>query len=215
MFRQRKFLIYLSVFLSAFLSLPACGSGGLEVAASGAPITSTVHPDPNEVKSERLQQVIEDRARWQAAETANYLNGVKAEREAAQRAASEARKRAAEQSTVHAASVASAGITGPSPGTSECMTNSSKSWDTARACWFGLIASYAWPAETMFSIMFCESHGNPNAYNKTPVYSNGQVYHAQGLMQILGGPYDPAASVAKAHEMWSERGTQPWRACGG
>jgi hypothetical protein len=42
MHRKRKFLIYLSIFLSAFLSLPACGNGGQEVESVGTTSTSTV-----------------------------------------------------------------------------------------------------------------------------------------------------------------------------
>lgn len=51
MFRKRKFLIL--VFLSAFLSLPACGSGGTqEVTAIGEPPTST-NPSVELEESER------------------------------------------------------------------------------------------------------------------------------------------------------------------
>ncbi len=38
-----------------------------------------------------------------------------------------------------------------------------------------------------------ESNWRPNAYNKTPVYQNGEKLHAGGIAQILG--VDPSMSV--------------------
>lgn len=78
----------------------------------------------------------------------------------------------------------------------------SKSKAAARDCWMGLIAQYNWDDERAFSVMWCESTGNPNARNR---YST-----ATGLFQILDGPTDPVANVRLAHQMWSKRGWQPW-----
>lgn len=71
--------------------------------------------------------------------------------------------------------------------------------------WRPLVASYPdWSVDLMLRVMWCESRGNPNADNPRST--------ANGLFQILDGPFDPAANVSLAHSMWSSRGTQPWSA---
>lgn len=82
--------------------------------------------------------------------------------------------------------------------TSQCSASKA----AAHACWDGLIAQYNWNTTTAFNIMWCESRGNPNAKNPRST--------ATGLFQILNGPYDPAANVKLAYEMYSKRGWQPW-----
>jgi hypothetical protein len=82
--------------------------------------------------------------------------------------------------------------------TSQCSTSKA----AAHACWDGLIGQYNWNTTTAFNIMWCESRGNPNAKNPRST--------ATGLFQILNGPYDPAANVKLAYEMYSKRGWQPW-----
>jgi hypothetical protein len=82
--------------------------------------------------------------------------------------------------------------------TSQC----SSSKVAAHACWDGLLAQYSWNTTTAFNIMWCESHGNPNAKNPRST--------ATGLFQILNGPYDPAANVKLAYDMYAKRGWQPW-----
>lgn len=121
MHKQRKFLVYLSVFFSAFLSLPACGSGGLEVASTGALATSTVQSEhlDDRLNSESLSLA---QIKWRDAETKNYLEGVKAQKEAARAA----RKRAEVRRTVHAASVAPQGITAAPRG--------DVNWDLMASC---------------------------------------------------------------------------------
>jgi hypothetical protein len=84
------------------------------------------------------------------------------------------------------------------PQTSQCSTSKA----AAHACWDGLIGQYNWNTTTAFNIMWCESRGNPNAKNPRST--------ATGLFQILNGPYDPAANVKLAYEMYSKRGWQPW-----
>lgn len=84
------------------------------------------------------------------------------------------------------------------PATSNC----SASRAAAHACWDHLINQYSWNTTTAFNIMWCESTGNPNAKNPRST--------ATGLFQILGGPYDPAANVRLAYQMYSKRGWQPW-----
>ena len=72
----------------------------------------------------------------------------------------------------------------------------------AEACWGGLIAQYSWDYQTALNVMWCESHGDPQARNSRST--------ATGLFQILGGPTDPAANVRLAHAMYRQRGWQPW-----
>ena len=67
--------------------------------------------------------------------------------------------------------------------------------------WKALVARYPWDVGVAERIVWCESRGNPNARN-----SSG----ATGLFQILGGPIDPVANVARAYEMYRTRGWQPW-----
>lgn len=85
-------------------------------------------------------------------------------------------------------------------------------WSRTRAdldrCWGGELAKYPWPAARMAAIMWCESRGDPWA--KNPHSS------AAGLFQILGASQgDGPGNIALAFSMWQERGTSPWRACGG
>lgn len=81
-------------------------------------------------------------------------------------------------------------------------TASTRTYATPSGGWWSLIARYPWNAALAHRIMMCESHGNPNAHNRSG---------ANGLFQILGGPYDPEANVATAYHMYSQRGWQPWR----
>lgn len=130
MHKQRKFLIYLSIFLSAFLSLPACGSGGTgDVAAVGTVATSTAPEAFRVNKSESLQGIIKARQTWQAAETKNFLDAVHSEKvaaaaKAAQKVTERARERAAESTTLRAASVATQAPTASPRGV----------WDTIAQC---------------------------------------------------------------------------------
>lgn len=82
------------------------------------------------------------------------------------------------------------------------MRHGEKSLAEAHACWDGLLARYPWPTSTAFSVMYCESKGDPWAYNPS--------FGATGLMQILHGPTDPAANVTLAFRMWTERSWSPW-----
>ena len=67
--------------------------------------------------------------------------------------------------------------------------------------WHALIDQYPWDDAVAYRIMMCESEGNANAHNPSG---------ANGLFQILNGPFDPAANVATAYRMYSQRGWQPW-----
>ena len=55
-------------------------------------------------------------------------------------------------------------------------------------------------------VMACESSGNPGAVG--PRQPNGS--YPQGLMQILGGPFDPEANLRLAASMRASRGWAPW-----
>ena len=52
------------------------------------------------------------------------------------------------------------------------------------------LGAYGWDTPTqwecLLSLWTKESNWRPNAYNKTPVYQNGEKLHAGGIPQILG-----------------------------
>jgi soluble lytic murein transglycosylase-like protein len=67
--------------------------------------------------------------------------------------------------------------------------------------WKAIIRRHPWDVGVAERIVSCESRGNPNARNRSG---------ATGLFQILGGPLDPVANVARAYDMYRARGWQPW-----
>jgi hypothetical protein len=69
--------------------------------------------------------------------------------------------------------------------------------------WRTLVAQYPWDATVAGRVLWCESRGDPNAQSRSG---------ANGLFQILGGPFEPAANVATAYQMYASRGWQPWSA---
>lgn len=82
----------------------------------------------------------------------------------------------------------------------------------AHSCWDALIqgpseSPYQWSYSKAFEIMYCESRGDYLAHNKSG---------ANGLMQVMGGPYDPAANMSAAYELYLEsikengNGWRPW-----
>lgn len=77
------------------------------------------------------------------------------------------------------------------PPSGGCMRHGRKSWDEMVSCWNYLVVQYSdWSAVRVFTIMQCESGGDPWAANPSG---------AHGLMQDMGGPFDPAANIAVAH----------------
>jgi hypothetical protein len=66
--------------------------------------------------------------------------------------------------------------------------------------WEALLARHPWDLDIARQVLWCESRGDANAEN------SGH----NGLFQINGGPFDPAANVALAYDMYSTRGWQPW-----
>jgi hypothetical protein len=61
---------------------------------------------------------------------------------------------------------------------------------------FGWDTPIQW--ECLIDLWTKESNWRPNAYNKTPVYQNGEKLHAGGIPQILG--LDPDISVERQIE---------------
>ena len=59
------------------------------------------------------------------------------------------------------------------------------------------LSAFGWNNETQWQCLLAlwtkESNWRPNAYNKTPVWQNGEKLHAGGIPQILG--LDPDKSV--------------------
>jgi soluble lytic murein transglycosylase-like protein len=79
-----------------------------------------------------------------------------------------------------------------------------------------LLCGYAdWDCAKAYRVMLCESSGNPRAYaagNYGLMQVNGIHAHRVG-----GNPaafYDPATNIEIAHQLWQERGWQPWGYCG-
>ena len=64
------------------------------------------------------------------------------------------------------------------------------------------LGSYGWDTPTqrecLLSLWTKESNWRPDAYNKTPVYQNGEKLHAGGIPQILG--LDPDLKVEEQVE---------------
>lgn len=87
-----------------------------------------------------------------------------------------------------------------------------------------IIRSYDWPDDYAIAVADCESGFDPLAWNPFPVYLDGIEHHATGVMQVLiplhlwrfegASPYDPAANVRVAYQLWLERGFQPWNSGG-
>jgi hypothetical protein len=72
-----------------------------------------------------------------------------------------------------------------------------------------LVCSYPWNCSWALSVMYCESGGNPNAYNPAGPYI--------GLFQILGSSsslFDPVVNVATAYDKYVSQGPGAWGACG-
>lgn len=64
-----------------------------------------------------------------------------------------------------------------------------------------LLPEWGWGVnqwECLLSLWTRESNWRPNAYNKTPVYQNGEKLHAGGIPQILG--LDPLLTVERQIE---------------
>lgn len=108
------------------------------------------------------------------------------------------------QTTVHPSS--------PAP-TGSCMSG----WDglsqsvktaKAHACWDGLLGQYAWSTSKAFSVMMCESGGDPHNVGPPTRYGT-----AKGLMQVLpDGSFDPATNMAQAWKKYVGAGHSwsPW-----
>jgi len=77
--------------------------------------------------------------------------------------------------------------------------------------WRAFIKGYDWDTQKAEAIVWCESSGNPLAYNPA-----GHV----GLFQVSlihRWTYDeliqPEINVAAAYELYQRRGWQPWPSC--
>jgi hypothetical protein len=71
-----------------------------------------------------------------------------------------------------------------------------------------LVCSYPWDCSWALSVMYCESGGNPNAYNPAGPYI--------GLFQILSSDsslFDPVTNVAAAYQKYISQGPGAWGAC--
>lgn len=74
--------------------------------------------------------------------------------------------------------------------------------------WRDLVCSYGWDCSWAMSVIYCESGGNPNAYNPAGPYV--------GLFQILDPSvslFDPAENIAAAYSKYLSQGPSAWGAC--
>ena len=97
------------------------------------------------------------------------------------------------------------GVGGPYTAPGGCMVDAPHPVAQAHACWDNLIARYSWPTARVFSVMMCESRGNPYDIGIPTRYGR-----AVGLMQDMGGPEDPAANMEVAYQKYKASGWGPW-----
>jgi len=74
--------------------------------------------------------------------------------------------------------------------------------------WGSLVCSYDWDCNWALAVIYCESGGNPNAYNPAGPYV--------GLFQVLDPSvslFDPAANIAEAYYKYQTQGPSAWGAC--
>lgn len=78
-----------------------------------------------------------------------------------------------------------------------------------------LVRNYTnWNVDVAYAVCMAESGGNTNAANYND--NHGKCIGSFGLMQLacfwIPNPTDPNANIAKANEIWSRSGWQPWGA---
>lgn len=78
-----------------------------------------------------------------------------------------------------------------------------------------LVRNYTnWNVDVAYAVCMAESGGNTNAANYND--NHGSCIGSFGLMQLacfwIPNPTDPNANIAKANEIWSRSGWQPWGA---
>lgn len=78
-----------------------------------------------------------------------------------------------------------------------------------------LVYNYSnWDTNVAHAVCMAESGGNTNAANYND--NHGKCIGSFGLMQLacfwIPNPTDPYANIAKANEIWSRSGWQPWGA---
>lgn len=92
-----------------------------------------------------------------------------------------------------------------------------------------IIAAYPWPVDTFIAIAWCESEMGRDLYNETPAWTwdgSRKEYvenHGVGLFQVLWplhaglfagrDPYDHAANVDVAYQLYRRDGLAPWASC--
>lgn len=79
-----------------------------------------------------------------------------------------------------------------------------------------LLCSYPWHCSTAYNVMWCESRGNPQAYNAaTKMYGLMQIssIHAARVGGDLARLYEPETNARIAYQLYTESGWSPWAAC--
>jgi hypothetical protein len=72
-----------------------------------------------------------------------------------------------------------------------------------------LVCSYGWDCSWALGVMYCESGGNPNAYNPAgPYICLFQLHQSHGSNLL-----DPATNVAVAYSVFLSSGPSSWGAC--
>ena len=77
-----------------------------------------------------------------------------------------------------------------------------------------LVNNYSWDKRTAYAVCMAESGGDANAANMND--NHGTCRGSFGLMQLacfwIPNPTDPNANMAKAYEIYTRSGWQPWGA---
>jgi len=77
-----------------------------------------------------------------------------------------------------------------------------------------LVAQYDWNEQVALSVMRAESGCNPQSANWNDQHTN--CVGSFGLFQLAcfwtSEPYNPSENIAKAYEIYSRSGWQPWGA---
>ena len=203
--KRRAFLLAMALLLAV-----GCGEQGLQSVEVTEAAVSVTPLQPVEIKSIEKAQ---DLSRWYAhaklAETKQYLEGVQAEKVAAQKRAERAEREKRATTVVAVSTPEIAAVSGDFC-RQQRQPKARLTVSEAHGCWDWLLTKYSWNQSTAFSKMYCESGGNPWAYNASG---------ATGLMQILTkdrdgnnlGSFDPETNMAQAWEKYeSAGGWSPW-----
>jgi len=74
--------------------------------------------------------------------------------------------------------------------------------------WEGIVCSYDWDCDWALAVIYCESGGNPNAYNPAGYVGLFQIWEGNG-----SNLSDPATNIAAAYSLYVSGGPGNWPNC--